>query len=291
MPNPILDAFMSARQFLPPPLRMGAHLLRPQDAYKAGQRVSQIGQMVEQAQKKLSKLPEIPEQLLTSPIGMQFAAGFAGVDESALTPENMAMATKIAKHQFGKQRELAMKKEPEVEPEPEEEPVVETGGKGIPNWITQLLIPAATAGIGMAVPDALAGAAGFQTGYSGEMLRQRKRTEEKEDKKLDTAKKFAEIQETLANIEKIRRGEVTDLVKTYELFKENRGLLQKFLGISTKEMKDIEEELKNRAKGITPAQTTNKITEANIQFTMKQHGISRASLLDQLGITEKDIIK
>lgn len=47
-------------------------------------------------------------------------------------------------------------------------------------FLTQLGIPLATTGIGMAVPGALAGAAGFQTGYTGELAKDREKERKKE---------------------------------------------------------------------------------------------------------------
>lgn len=52
--------------------------------------------------------------------------------------------------------------------------------RGIGDFLKHMGIPLATAGIGMAVPGALPGAAGFQAGYTGEMSRQQQQKEEEE---------------------------------------------------------------------------------------------------------------
>lgn len=80
-----------------------------------------------------------------------------------------------------------------------QQPQQESGGFDIMNFLKQIGIPLATAGIGMGVPGALAGAAGFQTGFTEKTGELDKFAREQEKLEQAEAKSKAAIEEKRVN--------------------------------------------------------------------------------------------
>lgn len=101
-----------------------------------------------------------------------------------------------------------------VVPTPKQEPVLDENGQtAIGRLLSRLGVPLATTAIGMANPSLLSGAAGFQSGYTGEIARQDKAVERKK------------IQEIKSNRTKTKK-QPTDLEIRAQAFREVDGMVK-----------------------------------------------------------------
>lgn len=152
---------------------------------------------------------------------------------------------------------------PPAEAQPQEtpvprEPVIkgEESEGSLRDLLVQLGIPLATAGIGVGFPDALAGAAGFQTGFVGEQQRQEERQEQKKQDLVKRIQGFEKESRTIAK--ELTKAGANPTVE--EFFKSTREILrevlaqQGFTAEATQPKKDVlnikdAPSAKNRADG------------------------------------------